>query len=116
YMNWIRADSGGKPLPLIQLNKSRWKISGAENGGRVEYEMFSDNPSPYGAQLNSHHAFFNLAEILCYIEGERGDPAEVEFRGVPSGWKIATPLPQQGSSFSAISYDQLVDSPVEIGA
>jgi len=116
YMNWIRADSGGKPLPLIQLNKSRWKISGAENGGRVEYEMFSDNPSPYGAQLNSHHAFFNLAEILCYIEGERGDPAEVEFRGVPSGWKIATPLPQQGNSFSAISYDQLVDSPVEMGA
>ena len=115
YMNWIRADSGGEPLPLIQLNKSRWKISGAENGAQVQYEMFSDNPGPYGAQLNSHHAFFNLAEILCYIEGERGNPAEVEFRGVPSGWKIAVPLPLQGSGFSAISYDQLVDSPVEIG-
>jgi predicted metalloprotease with PDZ domain len=116
YLNWIRADLGNKPLPLIQVNKSRWKISGAENGARIQYEVFSDDAGPYGAQLNLHHAFFNLAEILCYIDGERGNPAEVEFRNIPPGWKIATPLQQQGSGFSATSYDQLVDSPVEISA
>ena len=115
YMNWIRADSGGKALVLTQLNKSRWKTTGTENGARVQYELFADNPGPYGAQSNSHHAFFNLAEILWYIEGERGSPADVEFRDVPGGWKIATPLPQQGTGFSAINYDQLVDSPIEIG-
>src|SRR5438445_8060036 len=70
YMNWIRADSAGKPVPLILLNKSRWKIAGAENGARVQYEMFSDIRGPYGGQLNLQHAFFTLAEILCYIEGE----------------------------------------------
>jgi predicted metalloprotease with PDZ domain len=116
YMNWIRAESGGKPLPLMQLNKSRWKISGVRNGAQVRYEVFSDNAGPYGAQFNPQHAFFNLAEILCYIENERGDPAEVEFRNLPAGWKIATPLTQQGSGFSAANYDQLVDSPVEIGS
>jgi predicted metalloprotease with PDZ domain len=114
YMNWIRADSAGKLLVLTQMNKSRWKITGAENGARVQYEMFSDVAGPYGAQLDSHHAFFNLAEILCYIEGERGDPVEVEFRNLTAGWKIATPLLPQGSSFFAANYDQLVDSPVEI--
>jgi predicted metalloprotease with PDZ domain len=98
------------------MNKSRWKVSGAENGARVQYEIFSDNPGPYGAELDLHHAFFNLAEILCYIEAERGNSAEVEFRDLPAGWKIATPLPLQGSGFSAINYDQLVDSPVEISA
>ena len=116
YMNRIRAeDSTGALLPLQQLNKSRWKISGAQNGGRVLYEMFADDPGPYGAQLNSHHAFFNLAEILCYIDGERASPVEIEFRDIPSGWKIATPLGQQDGTFSATNYDQLVDSPVEIG-
>jgi predicted metalloprotease with PDZ domain len=114
YMNWIRAESAGKPLPLIQLNKSRWKITGAENGARIHYEMFSDNPGPYGAQLNSRHAFFNLAEILCYIESERADPVEVEFQNIPATWKIATPLQPQASVFLAVNYDQLVDSPVEI--
>ncbi|PYV61643.1 MAG: hypothetical protein DMG95_11745, partial [Acidobacteria bacterium] len=67
YMNWIRAeDASGHALPLTQLNKSRWQVSGTDNGARIEYEMFSDNPAPYGMQLNSHHAFFNLAEILLY--------------------------------------------------
>ena len=114
YMNWIRAESAGKPLPLTQLNKSRWKISGAENGARVQYEMFSDIPGPYGSQLNSQHAFFNLAEILCYIEGERDYPVEVEFQNIPVGWKIATPLQSEAGGFSAVNYGQLVDSPIEI--
>ena len=117
YMNWIRAeDSSAKPLPLMQLNKSRWRITGAGNGARVRYEMFSNDPGPYGAQLDSHHAFFNLAEILCYIEGERATPDQVEFRGVPAGWKVATSLDQHGSIFSAPNYDRLVDSPVEMSA
>jgi predicted metalloprotease with PDZ domain len=114
YMNWIRAEAAGKSVVLTQLNKSRWKMSGVDKGARVQYEMFSDVAGPYGAQLDSHHAFFNLAEILCYIEGERGDPVEVEFRNIAAGWKVATPLQPQGSSFSATNYDQLVDSPVEI--
>lgn len=116
YMNWIRAEKiSGGALPLVQLNKSRWKVTGTENGARVEYELFSNDPGPYGAELNAHHAFFNLAEILCYIEGERESSTEVEFHDIPAGWKIATPLEQQGNVFSANNYDRLVDSPVEIG-
>jgi predicted metalloprotease with PDZ domain len=117
-MNWIRAEDGnGKSLKLMQLNKSRWKISGAECGARVQYEMRSDSPGPYGAQLNPHHAFFNLAEILLYADDTRNERAEVEFRNIPVQWKIATPLPQEsgGGAYLAENYDRLVDSPVEIG-
>jgi predicted metalloprotease with PDZ domain len=117
YMNRIHAaDLSGRPLLVSEVNKSRWKIYGAENGARVTYELFADNPGPYGAQLNPNHAFFNLAEILCYLEGERGNPAEVEFHNIPARWKIATPLVQQRNIFLASNYDQMVDSPVEIAA
>jgi predicted metalloprotease with PDZ domain len=116
YMNWIRAeDATGNALPLTQLNKSRWQISGTENGARIEYETFSDNPAPYGTQLNSHHAFFNLAEILLYADDQRNVPVQVEFHGIPANWKIATPLRATGTTYQAGTYDQLVDSPVEIG-
>jgi len=54
--------------------------------------MFSDNPGSFGAQLNSHHAFFNLAEILVYADDERNQPAQIEFHNLPASWKIATPL------------------------
>ena len=120
YMNWLRAkadteDKSGRLPSVTQLNPSRWKISGAENGARVAYEMFSDNPGSYGAQLDSHHAFFNLAQILLYAVDERNQPVQIEFRNLPAQWKIATPLAHDGSTYTAQTYDQLVDSPVEIG-
>jgi predicted metalloprotease with PDZ domain len=116
YINWIRAqDPTGQTLELISLSKSRWRLSGAESGARIEYEIFADSPDPYGAQLNSQHAFFNLAEILLYAEDERGDPFQIEFRNIPPGWKIATPLESVGEGYEAKNYDQIVDSPVEIG-
>jgi len=116
YMNWIRAETAsGDALAMVQLNKSRWRIDGAEHGARVVYEMFSDGPGSYGAQLNSHHAFFNLAEILLYADDLRRQSAEIEIRGLPANWKIATPLSQKGAVYTAENYDRLVDSPVEIG-
>src|SRR5712671_2143763 len=64
YVNWVRAkDRAGRALAVRELDKSRWQISGADHGALVEYQIFTDSPGPFGAQLNSHHAFFNLAEI-----------------------------------------------------
>jgi len=115
FMNWIRAqDANDHPLPLNSLNASRWQLQGAASGARVEYEIFADYPGPFGAQLNSHHAFFNLAEILLYADDQRGSPELLEFSNIPGQWKIGTPLVQQGTSYSAENYDRLVDSPVEI--
>jgi predicted metalloprotease with PDZ domain len=115
YMNRIRAEDGsGAPLPLTQLNKSRWRIDGAEHGARITYEMFSDDPGPYGAEFNQRHAFFNLAEILLFADDMRNEQAEVEFNNLPPQWKVATPLRPQGSAYTAPNYDRLVDSPVEI--
>jgi predicted metalloprotease with PDZ domain len=111
----VAKDLSGHTLPLLQLNKSRWQLREARDGARIEYQMFSDEPDPFGAQLNSHHAFFNLAQILTYADDTRGETVEVEFRNVPAGWKIATSLAQQGTTLAAGNYYDLVDSPVEIG-
>jgi len=116
FMDSISArDRSGRPLPLTQLNKSRWLLRDSLNGARIEYEMFRDDPDPFGTQLSSHHAFFNLAQVLIYSDDSRGEPAEVEFRNVPPGWRIGTALAQHGNAFAAKNYDELVDSPVEIG-
>lgn len=117
YVNWIRAKSpSGSPLPLHELDKSRWQLSGAGTGAVVDYEIFADNSGPFNAQLNPHHAFLNLAQVLMYPVEDRSLRANVEFRDLPATWHIATPL-QAVSAFSyeAQNYDRLVDSPVEIG-
>jgi len=116
YIDSIRAtDLAGNQLPLTQVNQSRWHLTGAEKGARIEYQMFSNDPGPYGAEFNPQHAFFNLAEVLLYSDDTRGDENELEFRNVPAGWKAATSLLQQGHSYLAKTYDALVDAPIEIG-
>ena len=117
-MNSIRAskpDQSGGAIRLSPINPSRWKLTSADHGARIEYEMFTDSPGSFGAQLNPHHAFLNLAQILLYADDTRGQPAQIEFRKLPAQWKIATPLAQVSGVFTAENYDQLVDSPVEIG-
>ena len=118
YVNWVRAkDRAGRPLAVRLVNPSRWQITGAEQGAIVEYEIFADSPAPFGAQLNSYHAFFNLAEILMYPVDARNQPMLVRFDQIPQPWQIATPLTAIADGrFSAETYDRLVDSPVEISS
>ncbi len=117
HINWVRAKSrAGHALSIREENASRWQISGAETGAIIEYQIFVDTPGPFAAQFNSHHAFFNLAQILMYPVDARNGPMVVRFNQVPEAWHIATPLTSMPDGrFSAETYDRLVDSPVEIG-
>src|SRR5262249_36373688 len=103
YLNWIRAgDAAGKPLEIASVDKSHWRVDAAEQGATIEYEIAANLSGPYGAQLNSEHAFFNLAEILIYPVDERAAPVTVRFIDFASNWRIATALPEgPGGGFVA---------------
>jgi predicted metalloprotease with PDZ domain len=118
YVNWVRARSSkGNPATIQQLDKSRWRVSGTEQGASIEYEIVASLAGPYGAELNNQHAFFNLAEILMYPTDGRSFPMQVHFTDVPAGWRVATALTSSATAeFTAENYDRLVDCPVEIGS
>jgi predicted metalloprotease with PDZ domain len=117
YVNWVRAkDRGGQTISIQQKDKSRWQIAAAQDGAVVEYQIFLDSAGPFGAQVNSHHAFLNLAQVLMYPVEARNGPVVVHFNRLPQGWQVATPLTAMpDGGFGAESYDRMVDSPVEIG-
>lgn len=117
YVNWLRARApNGRVLQVRKLDKSRWQIWGAEDGAFVDYEIFADTAGPFGAQLNAHHAFLNLAEVLMYPVDLRSRSMILAFSDAPESWHVATPLEALSSwAYRAANYDGLVDSPVEIG-
>ncbi len=116
YVNWVEArNTAGHPLKIRSLNKSLWQLEGASSGAEVDYDIYADQPGPYGAQFNERHAFFNLAEILMYCVENRASPVKMTFSDAPSGWRIATSLASAEGNYTADNYDRLVDSPVEIG-
>lgn len=109
-------DAAGKTLPVRKIDTSTWRISNAEAGAEVEYDMLVDQPGPYSAHINGTHAFLNLALVLMYPVDARDAAMTVAVTDMPRDWKIATALPvMKGNIFTARNYDRLVDGPMEIG-
>ena len=105
-------DASGNRVRVRAVDKATWSAPHAQ---QVEYELVADIPGPFGAQLTSEHGFFNLAEILMYVVGQKGSPVSLRFTNLPADWMIATPMTRSGAELTARNYDEMVDSPVEIG-
>jgi predicted metalloprotease with PDZ domain len=110
------------PLLPLKIDKQTWRfdLRGAAkplHSITIEYSTFWDDPGPFNSQLNLHHAFLNLAEVLMYLPNRRAEATEVVFDAVPAGWDLAAELAPGGESksFAAASYDALVDAPIEAG-
>ncbi|HUO34558.1 MAG TPA: PDZ domain-containing protein [Candidatus Acidoferrum sp.] len=111
--------------PIRKVDKQTWSIGDPMNplAGNVpddfvvHYTVEWNDPGPFDSQLDARHAFLNLAEVLMYVPNRRPEAVEVAFDDVPAGWKVAAELPagSEPNSFSAPSYDVLVDAPVEAG-
>jgi predicted metalloprotease with PDZ domain len=107
-------DSKEHPLPIRKTDKTTWQVADASAGFKLHYDFYANEPGPFGAQLDREHAFLNLAWFLMYPVGGRNLLHTVRFTNLPRGWHIATAMPGSADDFSATSYDQMVDSPVEI--
>ena len=114
----------GEQLPVRQLDKANWEFRPKPGWVVVDYDIVLDEGGPFGAQLNQHHAFFNLAEALMYPVNGRELPITLRISGAPPDWKLASPLPSSsiapkgGAStyiLRAENYDRLADSPCELG-
>lgn len=60
----VRAqDAAGKPLPVGKRDLHTWHVAGS---GTIvlDYGTFWNDGGPFAAQLDSSHAFLNLAMVL----------------------------------------------------
>jgi predicted metalloprotease with PDZ domain len=124
---WSAADStrAKQELPVTKLDKQTWQLGtpraedekDAKETISTRYTIEWDDPGPFGSQLNAHHAFLNLAEVLMFVPDRRAEDTMVSFDAIPNEWKTIAELPAgpAANSFVAASYDALVDAPVEAG-
>jgi predicted metalloprotease with PDZ domain len=118
-MQVAASDDAGHSLPIRKLDKQTWEVTGS-GALTVRYPTYWDDHGPFGAQLNSEHAFVNLAMVLFYVVGRRAEDTQIVFKDLPENWHVAVELDAEGKdtdgrSYVAQSYDALVDAPVEIG-
>lgn len=116
-------DANGASRIPAELDKQTWllcrcaSMKDRPSSITFQYSVDWNDPGPFDSQLNEHHAFLNLAEVLMYEPDRRSEPVEVQFEDLPADWKLIAELHPgpDPDSFVAPNYDALVDEPVEAG-
>ncbi|MCS6831527.1 MAG: PDZ domain-containing protein [Armatimonadota bacterium] len=118
----------GEPLAVQPVNHYSWRI---ETGGtrtvRLSYRVLAreEGMGFFGVAMGPRHAFINGAAAFVYEVDSKKAPHEVRFR-LPAGWQVATamdfhsqselrPFGDVRDTFVAPNYDELIDSPIQMG-
>jgi predicted metalloprotease with PDZ domain len=122
HVQQVEAFVGAQRVPIEKLDKLTWRIM-ATGTVRIQYAAFWDEPGPFASQLNSEHAFINLAMLLMYVAGRQQEKVNLAIMDFPREWRAQGALleeckmvfDQPSCPASASAYDALVDAPVEAG-
>jgi len=108
-------DGAGRALRVDRLDKHRFRVD-AHGADRVvvRYAVYANDLSVRTSHVDGTHAFLNGANVFCFVPARQWERHEVELV-LPAGWHASTALDGGPSVFGARDYDELADSPFELG-
>ena len=121
----LKAHQGRRSLPVTQQDKCTWTITCKPGQALVlRYEVYAFDNSVRTAWLDSQRGFFNGTSMCLRVHGQEDVPHQLQLPAIKSqpAWQVATGLApvkidKKGFGlYQAPNYDELVDSPVELGA
>ncbi|ROR17893.1 putative metalloprotease with PDZ domain [Comamonas sp. BIGb0124] len=125
HLQKLRASQGRRKPAVRQLDKHRWQIDCTPGVPLVlHYEVYAHDDSVRTAWLDTRRAFFNPTSLCLQAEGQQDRPHDLEVEGFDgiAGARLYTALKPLRVArktgfglYRAADYDELADSPVEIG-
>ncbi len=119
------AEQDGHPVALRQLNKNTWQADCKSGRPLVlRYQAYAFDRSVRTAFLEADRGFFNPTSLCLRVHGQEDAPHELDIaaNGHTRGWSVATGLAPASvkrngfGTYRAEGYDELADSPFELGA
>jgi predicted metalloprotease with PDZ domain len=109
-------DERGRALPVERVDKQRFRVASAGRAVRARYRVFAFEQSVRTSFLDDSHAFWNGTSVFFFVDGELQRPCQLAITP-RRGWQVATALPagKGPQVYLAAGYDELADSPVEVG-
>lgn len=102
------------PVPFERIDKRSFRVKAGKKPFRLQYKVYANELTVRTSHLDGTHGYFNGATLFYYCEELRGREHRVAVQP-PEGWAVTAPLERQGPDFIAPNYDELVDSPFEVG-
>ena len=128
HIRWFKAgQENGEELFYTQMAKGVWEIDwkksnlkSPQEAFEVSYEVYCKELTVRTSHVDINHAYLQGPTYLMGVMGESLDKPTIEFRFPPSWSKLTTGLKDISQKrevflYEAPNYDELLDSPVEIG-
>jgi len=120
-----RAESQRREVAITKVDKSTWKVQGAQGELTVTIRVHALDLSVRGAYLDTQRGYFNGTCLFLSVRGRADESIEVELESpadpLAASWRVATAmLPAQVDArgfgrYVAADYAELIDHPVEVG-
>ena len=114
------ASANNQRIRFEKINKNTWRIYPQKAPQvKVSYKVYAFELTVRTSFLDADHGYINGASVFMYPDGLQNEPSQIKI--VPyARWKVvSTALPaasgNQANTYTAANYDEVVDSPIEIG-
>jgi len=116
-VNLVKANANGNDLEINKTRKNTWHInSNGVTEVEIDYEVYAFELSVRTSFLDDSHAYVNGSSMFMYVDGGKEANGKLKIIPCKAFKKISTPLTKKGkNTFLFSNYDELVDSPIEIG-
>jgi predicted metalloprotease with PDZ domain len=116
HVDGFRATSAGRELPFAKLDKNTWRVRGMKSEPvEISYRLACFELTVRTNHVDEKHAFINPSAAMMFAGGRENEPCTVRVEA-PEGWRTWVALASQDGAYQAKDYDELADSPFEIGA
>lgn len=117
--NFAAIASDAAVLEWRKVGKNHWQVNTQGHTDlTIAYRIYANELSVRTNHLDITHGYFNGAALFCYVPGHEDHPFQVAIAPPRSDWQVVTALPEvvgATNTFVAATFDELVDSPFEIG-
>jgi predicted metalloprotease with PDZ domain len=113
----LDATDAAGALPIERMDKLRWRVRPRGKPFTVSYRVFAFETSVRTSFFDASRAFGNGTSLFFLVDGETDRPCHLEIEAPPQ-WHTSIALPSlrgRRDSYRARNYDELVDSPFEVG-
>lgn len=128
HIRWFEASqSNGEVLFYTQLEKGVWEVDleksqvkTKQKNFQISYEIYCKELTVRTSHVDASHAFLHGPSYLMGLLNHKISAPTIEFRFPPAWSRLSTGLKDISEKrnvflYSAPDYDELIDSPVEIG-
>lgn len=116
HVERFAASTGGHDCTWEKTDKSTWCVTCTTPETLIiTYQVYAFDLTVRTSHLDATHAYFNPATLCMYTPALMHTPHRMTIQA-PDAWQVTTGLARAtDGAFVAQDYDELVDSPFEIG-